>query len=511
MCEQIILTRMTTGSVELRPRSTGEIFALAFDLYRRHFPLFFSISSVILLPALLLGAMSSIATLAGVVMGLAGPSGDALDLPAQEASSAGLIFISFISNCIPALIWLLGIFWPWAEGALAFNVIERILGRAPGLRASYGQTRRQWGSLWIANLLAQIGINLPLIVVYLVLLGGLMVALAIPVFGVFGADVFAGVSSIALVATAALCAPLVIGAVVVSVVLAINWAFRTPAIVGEGVDGLQGLSRSVAIARGSRGLIFWRYILLFLLEFVVSAVPALIVGSVVLIGVLSLQQGTPPGNITLDVTVLPGLIAVSIVLIAVSVIGALLLTPFRIVFTTLNYLDLRIRKENLPVLLAKAAARTPEAPAAAAPAAPSPSAVHAPGASPASSQLAPGLPQPSTSWQAVDLAKLTPGQRVGVLFNRIRAEGESAQTLKELAQALKEVGDWGGALDSLTRARAIAPDDPDLAYNLMVLYRERRDMTAARRMMEEYLRLETDPKALAAVRDNPRFKDLLPE
>ncbi|MCS6846355.1 MAG: tetratricopeptide repeat protein [Anaerolineae bacterium] len=497
---------MTTGSVELRPRSTGEIFALTFNLYRQHFPTFILITSLVLLPALGLNALSVVAVLAASTLAPAAAlSGDT---QTQDATFTGL---TIASNCISAIVWLLGILWPWAEGALAFNVIERVLGRTLGVRASYGQTRRHWASLWIANLLAQIGINLPLIVVYLVLFGGLMAVLAVPVFAVFGADVSAGVPPAAVVATAAICAPIVIGAIVVSVVLAINWAFRAPAIVGEGVDGLQGLRRSAAVARGSRWLIFWRYILLFILEFVVSAAPALIVSSVVLVGVLALMQEATPGNINFNLTVLPGFVAVFMVITAVSVIGSLLLTPFRIVFTTLNYLDLRVRKENLAALLASAAARPAEEPVAAVLAAPPSGAARMPGASPISPQPAPGAPQPSASWQNVDLAKLTPGQRVGVLFNRIRAEGESAHALKELALALKEVGDWGGALDSLTRARAIAPNDPDVAYNLMVLYRERRDMTAARRMMQEYLRLETDPNALAAVRNNPRFKDLLPE
>lgn len=496
--EPIILTRMTTGSVELRARSTGEIFALTFDLYRKHFPLFISIASVVLLPILLLNALSVIMTLAGIALPLGSPPNEALDPQAQGNVLGGMILAA---NCISALVWLLGIFWPWAEGALAFNVIERVLGRAPGLRASYSQTRQHWASLWVANILAQIGISLPLIVVYLALLGGVVVLLTVPVFAVFGADAVA--SPAASVAVITVCAPVVIAAIVISIVLAINWAFRAPAIVGEGVDGLRGLSRSTAIARGSRWFIFWRYILLFILEFVLLAVPTLIVSSMLLVGILALQQEASLGNIGLDIAMLPGFMAISTVLLAISFIGSLLLTPFHVVFTTLNYLDLRVRKENLAALVAKAADRPPETQTAGRPAA-----APAPSASP---QLVPSTPQPAANWQNVDLAKLTPGQRVGVWFNRIRAEGESPHTLKALALALKEVGDWGGALDSLMRARDIAPNDPEVSYNLMLLYRERRDMTAARRMMQEYLRLETDPNALAAVRSNPSFRDLLPE
>jgi hypothetical protein len=494
MYERIILTHMTTGSVELRPRTTGEIFALTFDLYRRHFPLFFSIIAVVLLPIMLLNALSAIAALGVIVM-----------TPGEvpEAVFAGLVFAF---NCIPPLLWLLGIFWPWAEGALSFNVIERVLGREPGLRASYSQTRQNWASLWIANLLAQIGISLPLLVAYLIVFAGLFSVALVPLMGVFGADVYANVPPIVPVVMAVLCVPLFIGALVVSVVLAINWTFRAPAIVGEGVDGLRGLSRSVAIARGDRWRIFWRYVLLFIVEFLVVAVPSLIVSGVLLAGAFALQRNSLPSTLDFDVAALPGFVAIAVVAAAFSVIGSLLIAPFRVVFTALNYLDLRIRKENLAALLASAAVSS------ASNATSPPAGVEQPAspvAQPAPS--APGSPYRSADWKAVDLAKLTPGQRVGVLFNRIRAEGENAQMLNDLALALMEIGDWGGALDALTRARAIAPTDPDVVYNLMVLYRERRDTTAARRMMQEYLRLETNPDELAAVRNDPRFKDLLPE
>ncbi|MCS7056217.1 MAG: hypothetical protein NZM18_08635 [Thermoflexales bacterium] len=486
---------MATGSVELRPRSTGEIFSLTFSLYRKYFLLFISITSVVLLPILLLnGALSVGAALIGVTTPIAA-SGRPLDALTQDFSFSALLSVP---NCLSALVWLLGVLWPWTEGALTFNVIERVLGRAPGLRASYGQTLKRWGALWIANFLAQLGIILPLlVVVYPAIFGGLALAFAVPVFGVFGADVLGNIPPVAFAAALAVCVPAVVGAVVISVVLAINWAFRTPAIVGEGVDGLRGLSRSMAIARGNRRLIFWRYALLLVLEFILSAAPALLASAIMLVVAFTSLPTNASGGSNLDDTpLLTTAVIIVAIATAMSGIGTLLFAPFRVVFTTLNYLDLRIRKENLAALLA----------------APQPSG--APTASLASAAAAPSAPhaaRPGMNWRDVDLAKMTPGQRVGVLFNRLRVEGESAQTLKEMALALKEVGDWGGALDSLMRARAIAPSDPSIAYNLMLLYRERRDMTAARRMMQEYLRLETDPNALAAVRSNPRFEELLSE
>ncbi len=489
----IILMRMAIGSVELRPRSTSEIFALAFQLYRRRFPTFVLITSAVLLPIFGLNALLSAAVVILAVSGLQLQDPQFMLGGAQDVAIAGL---SVAVNCAAAFIWLLGILWPWAEGALSFNVIEQVLGRTLGVRASYEQTRRYWSALWIANFLAQIGINLPLVVVYLALIGVLGVALAVPTFAVFGADFFASVSPAVVVAVVAICAPSIIGAVVVSAVLAINWTFRAPAIVGEGASGVQGLSRSVAIARGSRWLIFWRYVLLLILEFAVTAAPSLALMAIALTGAFALSQGTLPNGINQDAIMLPGFVAIVVAIAAMSLIGALLFAPFRVVFTTLNYLDLRVRKENLAVLLAKAATAQSEAPA-------------EPVVSP--TPAAPSALRTGASWQNVDLDKLTPAQRVGVLFNRLRAEGESAQTLKALALALREVGDWGGALDSLTRARNVAPRDPEIVYNLMMLYLERRDMTAASRMMQEYLRLETEPNKLAALRNNPNFKGLLTE
>ncbi len=486
---------MATDPVELRPRSTGEIFALAFDLYRKHFPLFVAIMAVVLLPILVLNALSAIASLA-VVAAVPGLAPD----PAGEDFASGGLFIA--SNCSSGLVLLMGILWPWAEGALTFNVIERVLGRAPGLRASYGQTRRNWASLWIANLLAQIGIGLPLVLVYLGLGGALLLTFGLAFAGDLATS---DVSPLLAILLATLCVPVVVGALVVSILLAINWAFRAPAIVGEGVDGIRGLGRSLEIARGDRWLIFRRYILLFVLEFVVLVLPSFVLSTALLIGAFSLEPEMALSDLDFDVAVMPAIVAASVAAIAIGFVGTLLLVPFRVVFTTLNYLDLRVRKENLAVLLSGAAARPSDEATSRAPAPPA-GEVRPPSPPPP----APHIPQHGTRWSDVDLARLTPGQRVGVLFNRIRTEGEDAQLLSGLALALMEIGDWGGALDSLKRAHTIAPHDPDVVYNLMMVYRERRNMAAARQMMQEYLRLEANPDKLSAVRSDPRLRDLLP-
>lgn len=495
---------MTSPAVELRPRSLGEILKLTFDLYRKHFPLFIGIAAAVLLPILLVNALSQLLSLAQLALmpeALIGGSG-------ADAFAPQAVAFSTASLCLSLTILGLGAAWPWMEGALAFNVIERVLGRELGLRSSYNQTRMHWGALWGSNLLAQLGINAPIMIAYLVLLTAVFLSV-----GTTTPDL-AWMTPFAMICLAVVCVPIFVGGLVLSLWLAISWAFRAPAIVGEGVDGLRGLQRSMAIARGDRWRILGRFLGLFIIEFFVLAAPVLV--PPLLVFIVAFGGGLETfGELNLDTSALPGIAALSVVGVAINFIGSLLLTPFRIIFTTVNYLDLRIRKENLAEALSVAAATSaakiadpgsavapPIADPAAAPSAPQPA--------PPPAAAAPAH-APSFDFKNVDLSKLTPGQRVGVLFNRIRTEGENPQWLNELGLAFMEIGDWGGAMDVLTRARTIAPNDPDIVYNLILLYRRRNNFTAARAMMQEYLRLETDPQALDAVRNDPRLKELLPE
>lgn len=498
---------MTSPAVELRPRSLGEILKLTFGLYRKHFPLFIGIAAAVLLPILLVNALSQLLPLVRLaLMPEAFIGGSGADAFAPQA-----VAFSTASLCLSLTSLGLGVAWPWMEGALAFNVIERVLGRELGLRPSYTQTRMHWGALWGSNLLAQLGINAPIMIAYLMLLMAVFLSV-----GTITPDL-AEVTPFAMICLAVVCVPIFVGGLVLSLWLAISWAFRAPAIVGEGVDGLRGLQRSMAIARGDRWRILGRFLGLFVVEFFVLAVPVLILPPLVFIAAFGGRPEILSGELNLDTSALPGIAALSVVGVAINFVGSLLLTPFRIIFTTVNYLDLRIRKENLAealsVAAATSAAKVADPGSAAAPPIAEPAAAPAAPPQPAPPQPAAAAPAhaPSLDFKNVDLSKLTPGQRVGVLFNRIRAEGENPQWLNELGLAFMEIGDWGGAMDVLTRARTIAPNDPDIVYNLMLLYRQRNNFTAARAMMQEYLRLETDPQALDAVRNNPRLKELLPE
>jgi Flp pilus assembly protein TadD len=150
-----------------------------------------------------------------------------------------------------------------------------------------------------------------------------------------------------------------------------------------------------------------------------------------------------------------------------------------------NYLDLRVRKENLAAQLATAGQPV------------EPQAIT--------------VVQTHTHENDLYASAPTPAQRIIALTNRIRKEGESVALLTELSGAFREVGDLGSAADMLARARALAPQDATTALNLALVHRARKDMSAARAAFADYLQLETNTDDLARVRSNPQFQSLLPE
>jgi hypothetical protein len=494
---------MSIHAVELRPRSATEVLGLSFDLYRKNFPLFISIAALVMAPILLLTALSQLLPLAQLAL-----VPGSLDASSEEMGGVFLAF-TLATYCLSGIALLLGVLWPWMEGALTSNVIERMLGRAPSLSQSYREARPRWGALWGSNILAQLGINAPWIVVYILLLVMIFFAAAAGTLSEDAGAVFIGVLAV-------LCVPILLVGLVLSVVLAINWTFRAPVVMGEGADGVGALGRSAALAKGDRLRIFGRYVLLGVIEFVLIGLPVLVVS--VLVALVSFPSLDAAANI--DRAVLPGLTMISVAGVAVSFFGTLLLTPLRIIFTTVNYIDLRVRKENLAQTVLGVLA--PPEPAPAMPIVTAAAVAVAPALASAPPTATPPAPAPAVTPDApakigigipanVDMATLSPGQRIGVLFNRIRNEGASAALLNDLGMAYMDIGDTGGAMDAFNRARELDPNDADVAYNLMLLAVQRKDVAGAKAMMREYLRLETNAADAERVRNDPRFKDVLPE
>ena len=493
-----------TSIIELRPRSVGELLDLTFRLYRRYFMRLMGITLVVMGPMLALNLLGSTISLTSYFTLLRDTLGET-----SSSVSPATSLLSLVSSCSSGLALLFGILVPWMQGALIYCVIESILGRQPGWRAAYQATRSRWGALWIGTAIRSVVLVLLLVPLF----SGLYVAL---IAGVIGAGVLpttsalnSSDSTLFLVGLLAFCLPLALIFIAITVFVAVNWSMIEPAIVGEGVAGTASLGRSTELTKGYRLRLTGRLLIFEIMRFVVVTLPLMAVQVFIFGGMVAASNGLTDTS--------PLSVGVAIIATVIGAVAQVLVMPLYEIYITLNYLDLRVRKENLDLQL-KAAEMTaaqvidnitfePPLEEVAAEAAmrarteqPTPSAPPAETPAPA-----PAVPPP-----VQDLNMLTPAQRAGVLFNRLRVEGPSGELLNELGLAYQQIGDTFGALDAFNRARALAPNDAAIAYNLALLQRDRRDHLAARRAMSDYLRLETDPQERQKVLDNPSLKEILP-
>jgi cytochrome c-type biogenesis protein CcmH/NrfG len=169
-------------------------------------------------------------------------------------------------------------------------------------------------------------------------------------------------------------------------------------------------------------------------------------------------------------------------LLSFGALVTLLLIPVETIFLALNYIDLRVRGEGLAEQLKM-------------------------GAAPPVTVVARPIDRPAMHAPSF-AAPLTPAQKIGMLFNQLRAEGESAPLLRELGRSFREVGDLPSAQNALERARAAAPADAQAALELARVYLARKLPDSARVTVRDYLTLEKDAVAADAVRNSREFADL---
>jgi hypothetical protein len=417
-------------------------------------------------------------------------------------TGAATLLAAVVSACASGLTILIGIFVPWMDGALTYSVIERVLGHQTTWREAYSATRPRWGSLWVANAIRTIVMVLALVP----LIAGLSLFA-----GVIGAGALAisraGVDSgLLMVGLLAICLPIGLVGAGLAIFVAASWSMTVPAIVGEGVDGVPSLGRSNDIVKGDRWRIIGRLLIFEVMRFFVITLPLYALQIFVLGGSLAAfgSGDTSPLGLAL--------------LIASTIFGSIvdvLVVPLYAIYITLNYFDLRVRKENLDLQLKAAQmapVAAPELPTAVAPQATANAQGTQDVISPATQQSQPPVFSPANSGpvaRPVIDSSLPPGQRISLMFKRLRTEGQNAELLNELGLAYQELGDLNGALDAFTRAHDLAPSDADIVYNLAILQRDRRDMPGARRAMAEYLQLETNPDERQKVLDNPSLKNLI--
>jgi hypothetical protein len=162
--------------------------------------------------------------------------------------------------------------------------------------------------------------------------GALLLGLA--VFFVFGLPIGVAVGVAlaggggALWALLILAIPLALG---LSIWLYTTWAFWTQAIVVENTRILAGLRRSAQLVSGSRWRVIGIYLLLYLIQVVLVAIPSTFA---------AVLQAALPTNVGFALSNL------------ISTIFTILLYPISLGTFTLLYFDLRVRKEGLDLALA---------------------------------------------------------------------------------------------------------------------------------------------------------------
>ena len=470
-----------TTYFDAQPRSTSELITQTFQIFGKHFAHFAGLSLLVLGPIALLSL-------------LGGVFSNQLTLSMQENITGNTSIVrsfaqtssNLIAFCTTALILIVAIFVPWMEGALTYSLFERVLGRAPSVREAYKAAQPRFASLWGSNFIARLVLFAPLLL--LSCLGSCFIFF---IGAATAGDTSADASNLGLtLGLGAIClVPLLTAYIVFLLVVGVNWRFRAPAIVAEGVDATRALGRSTELAKGMRVSLLGRMLVFWVAEAILVIGPNL--------------ASTGLSFASSQITEGSGLaFAGSILFLLIGLVAQLVVTPLHLIYVALLYLDVRVRKENLFVPPVRSAVIEPVLMA---PAPPQPMTPALP--------LPPVTPVYTPSTQNIPTAPIgalaTPAQKIGALFNQMRMEGPNAELLNDLGMAYMEVGDLGGALDALTRARELAPNDADIAYNLVLLHRARKDTASARSMMQEYLKLETNPADVERVRNDVRFSDLI--
>jgi hypothetical protein len=434
-----------TFSVGQTPHTLGGLLTSSVRLLFRTRPLM-RIALFAMLPVI---AVQMAAT--GAAVALVAGSTAVSDAAFAATASAIAAVIVTVATFVPYFVL------PWMEGALAYRVIEEGLGRTTrGARASFAAVRRMWPALFTTGVLRRAA-------------AALLLAIGPAVFRMatlaYTGDEAAGLAPDSLMAAVvlAVCSPLGLVAAVLLLRTVIDWSLRAPVAAAEDSGTFAALRRSAALVRGQRWRMFGRLVPLAVLEMLFVALPMLPVAA---------WLATPDA---------PGWLApVSVAALVFGAIGWFFYAPFEAIFLTLNYLDLRVRRENLLGDLADSFAA---------------------GASSAEAVAA----------EAADDALASPAtaaQRIIVLQRRLQHEAESCPLWVDLATAYRDVGALGAAADALERARMLPCAEPGLLLALAEVHRARRDAAAAQAALRAYM--ESAPgEAVVALRADARWRDML--
>lgn len=277
---------------DFRARSSAEILDAAFEIYRRHFAIFFAVGVVSALPMALV-QYSSLAMSRAAGQGAAATS----PIAAMSMASIAAVQVALV------IAWLvMFVIAPFADAATAVTTARAYRGEpvelADALRASFARP--------IAVLLAYWARYFIIFAVAMVSM--IVVTLVIAVLKAVGAI---------------LAIPVMIGLAVVTVVVWKRYFAVIPILMVEGTPVSDTMSRSRFLADGNGARIVF-----------------LIGGTIFLAGTISLILGGIAGAL------ISGVVGAVLYLFCIAVVN-----QFPAIVLTLLYFDLRIRKEGYDIEL----------------------------------------------------------------------------------------------------------------------------------------------------------------
>jgi glycerophosphoryl diester phosphodiesterase family protein len=322
---------------QLRPMTIGDRFDAAFRLYRAHVLTFVGIVALLQVPMAIIQFLVQVTLGNSALTDLLRFSSRAPTLrPGQsifDVMPIGQILTFYAITLVLAAIQYL-VIQNLLTGALANAIAQTYLGRPITILSAYGFGVRRYAALILASLLPfMIGV-----VLFVLFVGCTFGALA--AVGAGSARSRTGLAAVLLLVLLLIGLLTLLG--LAALFFLVRFLLTTQAIVLEGQGPLAGLRRSWRLVGGS----FWRtvgvVVLMGILTYLISALPATIVSFALTFG-----SGGALNNVVRNQ-------AITTLLAQVGLIVAL---PLQLAVYTLLYYDLRVRKEGYDLeLMAQQAA-----------------------------------------------------------------------------------------------------------------------------------------------------------
>jgi Membrane domain of glycerophosphoryl diester phosphodiesterase len=324
---------------QLRPMTIGDMFDAAFRLYRANVLTFIGIVALLQVPVAIIQFLVQVTLGNGPLTALQRFSARPPTLaPGQNIFDAlplgPLLTFYAITLGLGAIQYLL--VQNLLTGALANAIAQTYLGRPISILSAYGFGARRYVALIAASLLPfTVGV-----VLFALFLGCMIGGLA----GLGGSIGRGRTGAVAVLLVGLLLFGLLVLLVLAALFFLVRFLLTTQAIVLEGQGPLAGLRRSWRLIGGA----FWRTVgivlLMGLLTYIISAVPAIIASFA-----LALGSGGSLNNVVRNQAITTLL----------AQIGLIIGLPLQLGVYTLLYYDLRVRKEGYDLeLLAQQAAQS---------------------------------------------------------------------------------------------------------------------------------------------------------